>query len=276
MMTRRQLLAGPGRGLGLGVGLGLGLRLSLGLRLGLGGLLLAPLRALAAIDRKPIIRQVFATPIEAIPITAQHAALIRLLRVQWMPIESGAPGIDFEQPLLGGPDTLAAARRALKTSDDALVIQRLAEVCRVVPGFVTSAGKLAPGRYTVPAEMKDTFDFPQSGVDAQGGFRLRAEHLTVLRAAVWREAGPQELQAVLREGDRFWPMPMIDGKRPYGDASFYQIDMARLLGEPYPLNARGTAITEAAKDARLKNLHYETLAALQVFLGHAVVRKAKR
>lgn len=260
IMMRRRLLAGLG----------------LGRSLGLGGLLLAPLRALAATDRKPIIRQVFATPIEAIPITAQHAALIRLLRVLWVPIESGAPGIDFEQPLLGGPDTLAIARRALKTSDDALAIQRLAEVCRVVPAFVASMGKLAPGRYTLPPEMKDTFDFPQSGVDAQGGFTLRAEHLTMLRAAMWREAGPQELQAVLREGDRFWPMPMIDGKRPYGDASFYQIDMARLLGEPYRLTPQGTAITEPIKDARLEQLHYETLAALQVFLGHAVARKATR
>jgi len=254
MMKRRPLLAG----------------------LSLGWLLAAPLRALAATDRKPIIRQVFATPANAIPMSSQHAALIRLLRVLWMPIESGAPGIDFEQPLLGGADTLAIARQALKTSDDALAIRRMAEVCRLAPSFVASGGTLAPGHYTLPAEMKEAFDFPESGVDAQGGFTLRAEHLTVLRAASWREANAQQLEAVLREGDRYWPAPLIDGKRPYGDASFYQVDMARLLGEPYPLNAQGYAITEPAKDARLKKLHYETFAALQVFLGHATVRKAKQ
>lgn len=270
MMKRRALLKSLGLGGSLGVGLGVGLRL------GLGGLMMAPLRALAATDRKPIIRQVFALPPGAISISSQHAALIRLLRVQWMPIESGAPGIDFEQPLLGGPDTLAIARRALKTSDDALAIRRLAEVCRVLPDFVASVGKLAPGHYPLPTEMKAAFDFPQSGMDALGGFTLRAEHLVLLRAAVWREAGPQQLEAVLREGDQFWPAPLIDGKRPYGDASYYQVDMARLLGEPYPLDAKGYAITEPAKDARLEKLHYETLAALQVFLGHAVARKAKR
>lgn len=236
----------------------------------------APLRAFAATDRKTIIRQVFAAPAETLTVSPQHAALMRLLRVQWMPIESGAPGIDFEQPLVGGPDTLAIARQALKTDDDALAIRRMAEVCRLVPRFVALVGKLSPGRYTVPPEMKAAFDFPDSGVDAEGGFTLRAEHLSLLRAAVWREAGREELEAVLREGDRFWPMPMIDGKRPYGDASFYQIDMARLLGEPYALDAKGYAITQPAKDARLEKLHYETLAALQVFLGHATARKATR
>lgn len=246
------------------------------LLLGLGFLLTAPLRALAAADRNTLIRQAYAAPPEAFPYNAQHAALMRLLRVQWMPVESGAPGIDFEQPLQGGRDTLAVARQALKTSDDALAIRRMAELGRWVPRYVASLGKLAPGRYAVPAEMKEAFDFPESGVDAQGRFTLRAQHLTLLRAAVWREAGPDELTAVLREGDRFWPMPYIDGKRPYGDASHIQIDMARLLGEPYPLDAKGYAITDPAKDARLERLHYETLAALQVFLAHASARKTMR
>lgn len=244
--------------------------------LGLGLLLAAPSLSLAAPDRKAIIRQVYAAPPETLPFTPQHAALLRLLRVQWMPVESGAPGLDFEQPLLGGPDTMAIARQALRTADDALVIRRMAELCRLAPRFVASQGKLAPGRYTLPAEMKEAFDFPESGVDAQGGFTLRAEHLALLRAAVWREADAQQLEAVLREGDRFWPMPFIDGKRPYGDASYYQIDMGRLLGQPYQLDAKGYAITDPAKDARLEKLHYETLAALQVFLGHATVRKATR
>lgn len=236
----------------------------------------APLVARAAADRKAIIRQVYAVPAEALSFTPQHAALLRRLRAQWMPIESGAPSIDFEQPLLGGPDTLATARQALRTSDDAVAIRRMAELCRLIPRYVATLGKLSPGRYTVPPEMREAFDFPESGVDAQGGFTLRAEHLVLLRAAVWRQPDAQQLEAVLREGERFWPMPMIDGKRPYGDASFYQIDMANLLGEPYALDAKGYAITEPAKDARLEKLHYETFAALQVFLGHATASKAKR
>lgn len=242
----------------------------------LGSLIAAPLRALASPARDAIVRQVYAAPDASLSYTPQHAALMRLLRVQWMPVESGAPGIDFEQPLLGGADTLATARGALKTTDDALAIRRLAEVCRLVPRYVQSIGRLQPGRYAVPAEMREAFDFPESGLDAQGIFNLRKEHLVLLRAAVWREVDEQALGAVLREGDRFWPMPYTDGKRPYGDASYYQIDIGRLLGEPYPLDAKGYAITDPAKDTRFERLHYETLAALQVFLSHSAAVKSKR
>lgn len=245
------------------------------LLLAMASLTLAPLRAIAAPARDAIIRQVYGAPSDTLAFTSQHAALMRALRVMWMPVESGAPSIDFEQPLLGGADTLGTARKLLKTTDDALAIRRLAEVCRLIPSYVGSLGRLRPGRYTVPAEMKETFDFPQSGVDAQGGFTLRNAHLTLLRAAAWREVDATSLQAVLREGERFWPMPYIDGKRPYGDASYYQVDMARLLGEPYPLDSKGYAVTDPAKDARLKQLHYETLAALQVFLNHSAVVKPK-
>ena len=244
------------------------------LLLAMASLPLAPLRAIAAPGRDAIIRQVYETPSGTLAFTGQHAALMRVLRVLWMPVESGAPTIDFEQPLLGGPDTLGTARKILKTTDDGLAIRRLAEVCRLIPRYVGSMGMLRPGRYAVPAEMKEAFDFPQSGVDAQGGFTLRNAHLTLLRAAAWREVDAKSLQAVLREGERFWPMPYIDGKRPYGDASYYQIDMARLLGEPYPLNSKGYAVTDPAKDARLERLHYEMLAALQVFLNHSAVTKA--
>ncbi|RQT12135.1 hypothetical protein [Burkholderia contaminans] len=61
----------------------------------------------------------------------------------------------------------------------------------------------------------------------------------------------------------------IDGKRPYGDRTYFQIDMAELLGESYKRDVRGNLIEDAEKDARVERLHYETLAALQVFLMHA-------
>ena len=64
-------------------------------------------------------------------------------------------------------------------------------------------------------------------------------------------------------------MPYIDGKRPYGDRSYYQIDIAEILGQPYAMNAKGRPILEASKDAKLAQLHRQSLAALQVFLMHA-------
>ncbi|MBB1628373.1 hypothetical protein [Achromobacter sp. UMC71] len=244
------------------------------LTLSLAALACAPLRVAAAAgatpsqDRDALIRRVFKADLAGIRYNADHASLMRHLGVIWIPVESGAPGIEFENPL-GGKDTIGAAMALLGTHDRSRAAQRLAEVSRLVPSYVREIGRLAPGRYVVPAARREAFDFPDSGVDAQGNFQLRGEHLALLRAANWRDAGTDALEAVLREGDAYWPMPYIDGKRPYGDSSFYQIDMARLLGEPYALDARGRAITEPAKDARLASLHWQTAAALQVFLAHA-------
>lgn len=39
--------------------------------------------------------------------------------------------------------------------------------------------------------------------------------------------------------------------------------------DPYQLDADDNLIEDAEKDARLERLHYETLAALQIFLMHA-------
>lgn len=244
------------------------------LTLALATLACVPLRVATAAgaassnDRDAIIRQVFQADLARIRYGAEHAVLMRNLGVIWVPVESGAPGIEFEDPL-GSKDTLAAAMALLRTNDRSLAAQRLAEVCRLVPSYVGNIGRLAPDRYAIPALRREAFDFPDSGVDAQGNFQLRGEHLALLRAASWRNASKGALDAVLREGDAYWPMPYIDGKRPYGDSSFYQIDMAQLLGEPYALDAQGYAITEPAKDARLASLHRQTAAALQVFLAHA-------
>jgi len=244
------------------------------LTLALAARAVTPLRVTAAAaattpnDRDAIIRRVFQADLAGIRYGADHARLMRNLGVIWIPVETGAPGIEFEHPL-GGKDTVAAAMTLLGTADKSLATQRMAEVCRLVPAYVRRIGQLAPGRYALPRERREAFDFPDSGVDAKGFFQLRREHLTLLRAANWREAGQGALEAVLREGDAFWPMPYIDGKRPYGDSSFFQIDMARALGEPYAQDAQGRAITESAKDARLAGLHWQTAAALQVFLAHA-------
>ncbi|GAU00029.1 MULTISPECIES: hypothetical protein [Burkholderia cepacia complex] len=45
--------------------------------------------------------------------------------------------------------------------------------------------------------------------------------------------------------------------------------MAELLSDPYQLDADDNLIEDAEKDTRVERLHYETLAALQVFLMHA-------
>ncbi len=55
-------------------------------------------------ERRSMIQTVFSQALP--PLSAQHLQLIRLLRVQWMPIESGAPGFDPAQPFGDNLSTL--------------------------------------------------------------------------------------------------------------------------------------------------------------------------
>lgn len=218
-------------------------------------------------ERNAIIRAVFADGASYPDLTSRHVALMRKLQAMWLPIESGAPAIVPEPALMGDGATIDLAKAILDT-DDVLAIRTLAELGHLVPEFVTDAGTLAPGQYVIPPELREAFDFPESGVDASGHFEFRAEHLTVLRATSWITVDEYSIDDALSEGD-FWPLPYIDGKRPYGDRTHFQFDLAELLGEPYQRDADDNLIEDAEKDARLERLHYETLAALQVFLMHA-------
>ena len=215
--------------------------------------------------RRSIVQTVFASPLP--PLTPQHLQLIRQLRVIWVPLESGAPGIDPVEPLQGTLPSLDTAQQILQIQDPALATQLLAEVCLWVPEFVASA-KLAPGSYPLPSGF--------SADTRQDTFNFRTEHLALLHAALWREVSADDLPDALANEDDdqpLWPMPYIDGKRPYGDRSYYQIDMAEILGQPYAKDAQGRYILPAEKDETLKQLHYQTHAALQILLMHGTVTK---
>lgn len=223
-------------------------------------------RRKSTLQRHAIVQAVFAKALP--PLTSQHLQLIRQLRVIWVPIESGAPGIDPTQPLLGDLLGLEAAQQILQTKDADLATKLLAEVCLWVPEFTASA-TLAPGSYALPAG----FD----GKTQNDKFEFRAEHLTLLQAALWREVDGSNVADVLADEDSrqpLWPMPYIDGKRPYGDRSYYQIDMAELLGQPYAKDAQGRYILPPEKDEALKQLHLQTQAALQVLFMHGMPAKA--
>lgn len=155
------------------------------------------------------------------------------------------------------------AQQLRATDDAALATQRLAEVAHWVRPFVTQA-HLAPGRYAVPADMAGWLPGVQ-----HGQFQLRAEHLALMRAAMWREVEGEALQEWLAESTEaapLWPMPAIDGKRPYGDRSYYTIDMAEILGRPFAVDGQGRPILDPVRVAALTALHEETLTALQVLL----------
>lgn len=212
------------------------------------------------------IRAVFINPDEP-ALSAEHGKLISSLRVFYMPVEEGAPGIDPQFPFGDKVDVVQRALLLLGITDRLKATRLLAEAGRILPEYIRRA-QLAPGKYTVPADMAAYFKAFDSGVASDGSFMFQEAHATLLRGANWEVVGEQNIETVLGMSG-MWPMPNIDGKRPYGDMSYYQLDMARLLGEPYAIGADQSALPDEAKDARLAKLHDEMTAALQVFLSHA-------
>lgn len=195
---------------------------------------------------------------------AEHGKLIRALRVDWIAIESGAPGIDCESPFGPGIDVIGHAMKLLDSGDRRHAAQRMAEAGRILPRYLALA-KLDPGTYPTPRELWDW-----SGVQRDGAFELRAEHITLLKGSCWTVVDQYNIGDVL-EMDNSWPMPYIDGKYPYGERSYFQLDMADLLGEPYSIAPDEYTVEDDDKDERLERLHEELMPALQVFLANASV-----
>lgn len=191
-----------------------------------------------------------------------HHPLIRRLRVTWVPIESGAPGLLTMFPFGWGQSTGRVGAALIGKRDEALLAKTLVEASAVIPQLAAGAATLRPGRYAMPADMLAYFEAPESGVTGDGMFDFRQEHALLLRYCVWRR------DLLWRP---CWPLPNVDGKRPYGASAYVELDMARILGQPFPLDDDGRPVVDEEAAASLLALHDQMTAALQVFLVHAVL-----
>lgn len=213
----------------------------------------------ALLDRQ---RKVIANTLAAPPpaqVSAPHLAILRNLRVTWGLVESGAPSLRQSSPFGYQRSTRRTGLEILGIRDEALLAKTLVEVGQMIPVWCANA-MLLPGHYQVPEDMRAYFDAPGTGVSHNGEFDFRSEHAVLLRHFNWRfdMLNPP-----------CWPLPCIDGKRPYGDCSHFQIDMASHLGKPYIAQQEEEVFLGSDCDTELENLHYQMLAALQVFLCHA-------
>lgn len=213
---------------------------------------------LAMASTSPILR---GTPPEM-----PDAQLLKLLRqsvVVWSPVEAGAPAV-LPSPLLMDKEELALlpdlARRAgisigdPPTPADQQKVGQLLEGLPAALAYLLEHGRLEPGSYAydnpLPGLAAGDALLPPDRPDLaqlRVSFELRREHLTLLRAASWEGL-------------------FMDPKRPYGDSTYYELDMARILGEPGP--AAGGHFT-AEQEQRFQRLHEDLLPALQVFLLEA-------
>jgi hypothetical protein len=192
--------------------------------------------------------------------------LIRNMVVSWEITEVGAPTIDPEMPY-GSTHLFEDVKRitGVKSSSKAKELHRKTE--DALWQFLQKA-ELKSGEYLYPNLLKDKNDgitvnilediFPEEIDKDTISFYFKDEHLKLLRVASIRWTEWDE-----EEGDGFYPTAGIDPKRPYGDMTFYFIDMAEALNLKY----QDPEELEGRRD--LMRLHHEMQIALQVFLRNA-------
>ena len=167
----------------------------------------------------------------------------RRLTVRWLPIESGCCGTVPDPSL----DVVADAfRNAVFTAQ-----------------ILVDLGELPAGQYT--------YDSPIIGDDLGGEPFVEHERVEVQGTQVTIEVRDDHLKLLRAANTRFFDDGgrdiglVIDPKRPYGDMTSFELDMASILGvKP----EQGDEFSEAQM-ARFDALHEEMQPVLQVFLRRA-------
>ncbi|MGK2868600.1 MAG: hypothetical protein ACSLFA_18550 [Mycobacterium sp.] len=210
----------------------------------------------------------------SLAITDAHLVLLRQARLGWDAAERGAPMLDPQRPY-GREDLLTQLGEVFGARDVDVLARHHVDMYFVIARALKH-GTLAPGRYPLgsidAAEVRgllrgygDLSD-EEVGLDDDGQVLVTEDHLQLLRAIEIR--WPSEYDC----GDRLdagrYPAAAADAKRPYGDYTFIEVDMARILGELPPVS--GSAVFEPGPELadRLQRLHWQMLATMQVFLEH--------
>jgi hypothetical protein len=121
---------------------------------------------------------------------------------------------------------------------------------------------LTPGKYAL--ELGDVSDL-RPGMSASRSivprteFEMTAQHLELLRNARGRWL------------DYYFTLG-IDPKRPYGDMTYFEIDMADILSIPVQRDAAGSPIFSKEQQALFDRLFAELPFSLRVFLKNASLR----
>lgn len=210
-------------------------------------------------------------------LTAQHIALLRQARFIWDIVESGAPMLHPRAPY-GRTDLVTQLKEAFGPGSDEDLAVRHVEMAAALRTLLRH-GTLAPGKYTprpLPPGANDMGSLgidlspSEKGIAADGSFDFTDEHRTLLKSLTvdW----PNEYDIEDRAAADAQPAAMGDGKRPYGDMSYFFLDMISALGLPAPQRTAddGVEISDTLK-AKLQALHYQMLPGVQVFVENAAI-----
>ena len=211
----------------------------------------------------------------------RHLKAIRKLRFTWDPaVESGGPIVDPYRPY-GSAAIADDLAPILGTRDDAAIAAFHVEVAAAL-SWALENGELQAGRYPLAhltnAEMERALRRELRGLpperiaailkelprlDPDGTFLLTREHLLLIPHL--RFGWPGKTMLGMFDYRDWIPVPIVNYKRPFGDMSAFEIDMAGILGLPRP------PMADTPLDRQLWALYWDMWPALQTFAEHATI-----
>lgn len=214
-------------------------------------------------------------------ITPCHLGVLRQMRFAWDGAERGAPMLDPKRPY-GRKDLLAQLGEAFGSDDAEELARRHVEMVFVL-ARVLKHGSLAPGCYSLTnIAVSDVREVMRGyggdegvtdadlGLEPDGRVMIGDDHLRLLRAIDIRWPTDYDCEERLAMGE--YPAAVADSKRPYGDCSYIEVDMVRVLGVTSPREAddEGGVFEPSPELAEtLQRLHWQMLVAMQIFVEQA-------
>lgn len=210
-------------------------------------------------------------------LTKPHLTLIRQMRLSWNGVESGAPQCEPIQSFTGGtaPDLI---RAELGDIDDEAVAEFMITLPAALRVFMEKA-TLAPGTYTLGNMTPELLERAKMGLEGADRlfsispdmtFTVEQDDITLAAHAQWQWPDEGDMYEAFDHDDIAGPT--VDGKRPYGDMSAFDLDVHRILG--WPIERRNKdgyiEVTDAQVDMATR-LHFRQLGTLQAFVEHAKI-----
>lgn len=212
-----------------------------------------------------------------------HVDLVRQVRLTWDDVENGAPKVLADRPF-GQDDPLTAMADLLNLDTAEAQARAYGEMRLALTRFLMTA-RLAPGTYAlrnVTAEqLFDSFDgfylnaelvtSPDDvGIDANGHVLVDQDVLKLIREMVFYWPSEDDMQDHAQLGE--WPVPHVNGKRPYAQSTWHETDMHEILtGKSPEENEAGDVVFPEGRERQLTMMHFRTLAVMQVFFENAVL-----
>ena len=197
-------------------------------------------------------------------VTSEHIKLVRKLKVTWVNCEAGAPMINSENPFGGRgiyedmAKILGLGEASRLTTDQKRELdQMLVDLAYDIPAIFLSSASVKAGKYLLKNTLVDDYPAGKFNINIDGSgdyefgksltfdFELTEDHIKLLRVAAWK----------------YW---CIDPKRPYGDMTFFYIDIANAIGLEFERLPDGKPNFAKRDVKRMDKLHAEMVFAMSV------------